>query len=156
MKDESEEELDKIEISQIEYFNYNQKGYFIYFYKKSNRDKSNYKDKGKVFFQTEEDSDQDEYPIIVISHSIDIDKEDIISEDDIEDFNLISLYEISEDDMEVSMINGGIPDSKKLPVYEVMIEDIIIKIIIDLIYIIIFIKEEIIKEMGLKIKLIIS
>ena len=103
-----------------------------------------------------EDNDQNEYSIIIISYNINIDKKNIISEDDIEDFNLISFYEISEDDIEVSMINKGIPDFKKFSIYKIMIKDIIIKIIIDLIYMIIFIKEEIIKEMGLKIKLIIS
>jgi hypothetical protein len=57
--------------------------------------------------------------------------------------------------MKASIINKGIPDSKKFLVYKVIIKDIIIKIIIDSIYIIIFMEEEIIKEIGLKIKLII-
>jgi hypothetical protein len=58
--------------------------------------------------------------------------------------------------MEASIVNGGIPGSKKLPIYKVMIKDIIIKIIIDSVYMIIFMGEEIIKKAGLKVKSIIS
>jgi hypothetical protein len=66
----------------------------------------------------------------------------------------MSLYEISEDGIEVSVANSGIPGSKKLSIYEVIVEDTATKTIIDSVCIIIFIGEETAKEAGLKVKVI--